>query len=65
MVQRLKWCRGTEAMSRIRWSLHLDALMVSVPICLQSGLHDTQKKYGFVLGPGNFKDDNGRRHRTS
>jgi len=39
--------------------------MVSVPICLQSGLHDTQKKYGFVLGPGNFKDDNGRRHRTS
>ena len=39
-------------MSRIRWSLHLDALMVSVPICLQSGLHDTQKKYGFVLGPG-------------
>ena len=44
-------------MSRIQWIIHLDALIVSVPICLQSCLHDTQKKYGFVLGPGNFKDD--------
>jgi hypothetical protein len=63
MVQRLKRCRGIEAISRIQWMIHLDALIVSVPIGLQSSLHDTQKKYGFVLGPGNFNDDNGRRHQ--
>jgi hypothetical protein len=32
--------------------IHLGALLGVLPICLQSCLHDTQKKYGFVLGRG-------------